>query len=158
SVRASPTSRSSREEWRRGRRRDSRSSGGRPPRAEMGSGTATHVRLGLRANAAQFALLVLVNGFVGAMAGLERSILPGLAEPEFHPVARSAVLSFIVVFGLTKATTNYFAGRLSDHVGRKATLVAGWLAAAPVPFLLMWAPTWSWILTANVCLGISQGL
>src|SRR5919204_2641955 len=90
---------------------------------------AANLRLGLRANAAQFALLVLINGFVGAMVGLERSILPALAEQEFHLVARSAVLSFIVVFGITKAITNYFAGHLSDHVGRKAVLVAGWLIA-----------------------------
>jgi MFS family permease len=124
----------------------------------MVSATAAQVRLGLRANAAQFALLVLVNGFVGAMAGLERSILPALAEQEFHLIARSAVLSFIVVFGLAKAITNYFAGRFSDHVGRKAILVAGWFVATPVPFLLMWAPTWSWILIANVLLGVSQGL
>lgn len=124
----------------------------------MASATAAQVRLGLRANAAQFALLVLVNGFVGAMAGLERSILPALAEQEFHLIARSAVLSFIVVFGLAKAITNYFAGRFSDHVGRKAILVAGWFVATPVPFLLMWAPTWSWILIANVLLGVSQGL
>ena len=124
----------------------------------MSSATTANVRLGLRANAAQFALLVLVNGFVGAMAGLERSILPALAEHEFHLIARSAVLSFIVVFGLTKAITNYFAGRFSDRVGRKVILVAGWLIATPVPFLLMWAPAWSWILIANVFLGISQGL
>ena len=124
----------------------------------MNSATATTVRLGLRANAAQFALLVLVNGFVGAMAGLERSILPALATQEFHLIARSAVLSFIVVFGLTKAITNYFAGHFSDHVGRRAILVAGWLIATPVPFLLIWAPTWSWILVANALLGISQGL
>ncbi len=116
------------------------------------------VSLGLRENAEQFALLVVVNGFVGAMVGLERSILPALAEQEFHLVARSAVLSFIVVFGVTKACTNYLAGRLSDHVGRKRVLVAGWLIATPVPFLLMGAPTWSWILVANAFLGISQGL
>lgn len=115
-------------------------------------------RLGIRANLPQFALLVLVNAFVGAMVGLERSILPAIAEQEFALAARSAVLSFIVVFGLTKAVTNYFAGRLSDTVGRKAVLVGGWLVAAPVPFLLMWAPTWGWVLVANALLGVSQGL
>lgn len=116
------------------------------------------LRLGLRENIGQFSLLVLVNAFVGAMVGMERSILPALAEEEFHLAARTAILSFIVVFGLTKALTNYFAGRGSDRFGRKPVLVAGWLVAIPVPFLLMWAPTWSWILAANVLLGLSQGL
>jgi MFS family permease len=116
------------------------------------------VRLGLGANLAQFSLLVVVNAFVGAMVGLERSILPAIAEQDFHLAARSAVLSFIVVFGITKALTNYLAGRFSDAVGRKTVLVAGWLVATPVPFLLMWAPTWSWVLFANVLLGVSQGL
>ena len=116
------------------------------------------VRLGLRANAGQFTLLVVINAFVGAMVGLERAILPALAESEFHLVARSAILSFIVVFGLTKAATNYAAGRLSDRLGRRSVLVACWVVAVPVPFLLMWAPAWSWVLVANVLLGISQGL
>lgn len=116
------------------------------------------IRLGLRENLGQFALLVLVNAFVGAMVGMERSILPALAEDEFHLIAHSAILSFIVVFGITKAVTNYFAGRFSDRWGRKGVLVAGWLVAAPVPFLLMVAPSWSWILGANVLLGVSQGL
>lgn len=115
-------------------------------------------RLGLRENLAQFSLLVLVNAFVGAMVGLERSILPALAEEEFALAARSAVLSFIVVFGLTKALANLVAGRWSDRHGRKAVLVAGWLVAAPVPLLLMWAPSWGWVLAANALLGISQGL
>lgn len=116
------------------------------------------VRLGLRENAGQFWLLVLVNAFVGAMIGLERSILPAIAEQEFQLAARTAVLSFIVVFGVAKALTNYGAGRLSDRWGRKHVLVAGWLVAAPVPFMLMWAPAWSWVLVANLFLGISQGL
>lgn len=119
--------------------------------------TAT-VRLGLRENLGQFSLLVLVNAFVGAMVGLERSILPAIAEQEFHIAVRAAILSFIVVFGITKALTNYFAGRLSDRYGRKHVLVAGWLVAAPVPFMLMWAPDWNWIVAANVLLGVSQGL
>lgn len=116
------------------------------------------VRLGLRENAAQFTLLVVVNAFVGAMVGIERSILPLLAEQQFRLVARTAILSFIVVFGLTKAFTNYIAGRFSDRLGRRQILVAGWLVAVPVPFLLMWAPSWSWVLVANGFLGISQGL
>jgi MFS family permease len=116
------------------------------------------VRLGLRENVAQFTLLVIVNAFVGAMVGIERSILPLLAEQEFELAARTAILSFIVVFGVTKAITNYLAGRFSDRIGRRQILIAGWLVAVPVPFLLMWAPTWSWVLVANGLLGISQGL
>jgi MFS family permease len=116
------------------------------------------VRLGLRNNLSQFLLLVVVNAFVGAMVGLERAILPALAEQVFHLVARTAILSFIVVFGATKAFTNYLAGRWSDTIGRKYVLVIGWLVALPVPWLLMWSPSWSWILFANALLGISQGL
>ncbi|MDP1830079.1 MAG: MFS transporter [Archangium sp.] len=115
-------------------------------------------RLGIRENLPQFSLLVVVNAFVGAMVGMERSILPGIAEHDFHLAAKSAILSFIVVFGVTKAFTNYLAGRLSDRFGRKHVLVAGWLVATPVPFLLMWAPSWSWVLFANALLGVSQGL
>jgi MFS family permease len=116
------------------------------------------VELGVRRNLAQFSLLVLVNAFVGAMIGMERSILPALAEHEFELAAKTAVLSFIVVFGITKALTNYLAGQLSDRFGRKHVLVGGWLVALPVPFMLMWAPSWSWVLVANVLLGVSQGL
>ncbi len=116
------------------------------------------LRLGLRENLGQFSLLVLVNACVGAMVGMERSILPVLAEHEFALAARAAVLSFIVVFGVTKALTNYLAGRLADHWGRKRVLVLGWLIAAPVPLLLMWAPSWTWVLVANALLGVSQGL
>jgi MFS family permease len=119
---------------------------------------STTVQLGLRENLPQFALLVVINAFVGAIVGLERSILPALAEQEFHLAARTAILSFIIVFGLAKAMTNYGAGRLSDRVGRKHVLVAGWLIAVPVPFLLMWGPSWRWVLFANALLGISQGL
>ncbi len=114
--------------------------------------------LGLRANWRQFSLLVLVNAFVGAMVGMERSILPAIAEQDFRLVAHTAILSFIVVFGITKAMTNYVAGRCSDSYGRKTVLVTGWLVAVPVPFLLMWAPSWNWVLFANALLGISQGL
>ena len=118
----------------------------------------TGPRLGLRDNLGQFSLLVVVNAFVGAMVGMERTILPAIAEQDFHLAAKTAVLSFIVVFGLTKAATNYLAGRLSDRFGRKHVLVAGWLVAVPVPFLLMWAPSWGWVLFANALLGVSQGL
>ena len=118
----------------------------------------TTIRLGVRENLAQFSLLVVVNAFVGAMVGMERTVLAPIAQKEFHLAAKTAVLSFIVVFGVTKALTNYVAGRLSDRIGRKHVLVAGWLVAAPVPFLLMWAPSWSWVLVANALLGISQGL
>jgi MFS family permease len=114
--------------------------------------------LGIRENLAQFSLLVVVNAFVGAMVGMERTLLPPIAEQAFGLQAKVAVLSFIVVFGVSKALTNYVAGRLSDAVGRKRVLVAGWLVAVPVPFLLMWAPSWAWVLGANVLLGVSQGL
>ena len=114
--------------------------------------------LGIRNNLPQFSLLVIVNAFVGAMVGMERSILPAIAEEEFLLAARTAILSFIVVFGISKARTNYFAGRWSDSYGRRIVLIAGWVVALPVPFILMWAPSWSWIIFANVLLGISQGL
>jgi MFS family permease len=122
------------------------------------TGLEEKLQLGIRANLAQFCLLLLINAFVGAMVGLERSILPLIAEQEFALAARSAVLTFIVVFGIPTALTNYFAGRFSDRYGRKVVLVAGWLVAIPVPLILMWAPSWSWILVANALLGISQGL
>lgn len=124
----------------------------------MSAADARTPALGLSANLAQFSLLVVVNAFVGGMVGIERSILPALAETEFGLASRTAVLSFIAVFGITKALSNYAAGRLGDRWGRKPVLIAGWLIAAPVPFLLMWAPAWSWILFANVLLGVSQGL
>ena len=114
--------------------------------------------LGLRQNLPQFALLVLINAFVGGMVGIERSILPALAQVEFGLAERTAILSFIAVFGVTKALSNYVAGRLGDRWGRKPVLVLGWLLAIPVPFLLMWAPSWDWIIVANVFLGVSQGL
>ena len=115
-------------------------------------------QLGLRANWPQFTLLVLINAFVGGMVGLERSILPRLAEQEFHLVARSAILSFIVVFGLTKAVANYYAGAWAGRVGRKNLLLLGWLFGLPVPLLLLWAPSWGWVIAANVLLGLNQGL
>ena len=120
--------------------------------------TRVSVRLGLRENWAQFSLLVLVNAFVGGMVGLERSILPAMAQEEFGIAARAAIMSFIVAFGLSKAAANYFAGRFADRVGRKRVLVAGWCIALPVPLLLMYGPGWNWVVAANVLLGISQGL
>lgn len=116
------------------------------------------ITLGLRQNAAQFALLVGVNALVGGMLGQERTVLPLLGEQEFGLQAYTAGLTFILVFGLSKAITNYFAGTWSDRYGRKPVLVAGWLVAVPVPLMLIWAPTWGWVIAANVLLGISQGL
>lgn len=116
------------------------------------------LRLGLRENFEQFALLVTVNAFVGAMTGMERSLLPVIAEKEFHIAARASILSFIAVFGFTKAVANFLAGKFCDRFGRKHVLVAGWVIATPVPFLLMWAEHWRWIVFANTLLGASQGL
>ena len=119
---------------------------------------APTVALGLWDNWRQFWLLVLVNAFVGAMVGLERTVVPLLAQAEFGLASKSAVLSFIATFGVVKAATNFFAGRLSDIYGRKHVLLAGWLIGLPVPFLVIWAPSWSWIVFANVLLGLNQGL
>src|SRR5438445_2586839 len=116
------------------------------------------VRLGLRENLAQFALLVGVNALVGGMIGQERTVLPLLAVRTFHLTAFTATLTFIAAFGVVKAITNFFAGTLSDRVGRKPVLVAGWLVGLPVPLLLIWAPSWNWIVFANVLLGVNQGL
>ena len=114
--------------------------------------------LGLRANLAQFSLLVAVNALVGGMLGQERTVLPLLAERVFALEAYTAALTYILAFGICKAATNYFAGTWSDRFGRKPVLVAGWIIAIPVPLLLIWAPSWGWIIVANVLLGISQGL
>jgi MFS family permease len=116
------------------------------------------VQLGLKENWKQFTLLVIINAFVGGMVGLERSILPRIAEVEFHIAAKTAVLSFIIVFGIVKAITNYFTGALANKIGRKNLLTIGWLFAIPVPFILMSANNWNWIVAANVLLGINQGL
>ena len=114
--------------------------------------------LGLKHNWKQFSLLVLINAFVGGMVGLERTILPEIAESEFGMAARSAIFSFIVVFGITKAASNYFAGRFAQQFGRKKMLIIGWLFGLPVPFILMMADSWNWVILANVFLGINQGL
>jgi MFS family permease len=115
-------------------------------------------KLGLKENLPQFLLLVLVNAFVGGMVGLERSILPQIAEVEFGMAVKTAILSFIIVFGISKALTNYLMGRLANRYGRKSLLIAGWMFAIPVPFLLFYAQSWTWVLWANVFLGINQGL
>jgi MFS family permease len=124
-------------------------------------GTTTQpgkARLGLRENLPQFVLLVAVNALVGGMVGMERTVLPLLAETEFGIAGYSAMLMFIVAFGLTKAFVNYFAGTLADRFGRRRILLAGWIAATPVPLMLIWAPTWNWVIAANVLLGVNQGL
>lgn len=117
-----------------------------------------HIQLGLKENRKQFILLVIINAFVGGMVGLERSILPQIAEKEFALAAKTAILSFIIVFGIVKAITNYYTGALANTFGRKKLLIAGWIIAIPIPFILMFAPSWSWIIAANILLGINQGL
>ena len=114
--------------------------------------------LGLRANWRQFTLLLLVNAFVGGMVGLERAVMPIMATTHFHVASTTAVVSFIGTFGLTKALTNLAAGWLADAGARRRTLLAGWIVALPIPILIYWAPSWSWIVAANGLLGINQGL
>ena len=116
------------------------------------------MRLGLKENLAQFSLLVGVNALVGGMIGQERAILPLLAEREFGLTGMTAVLTFIIAFGLVKAAANFAAGTLCDRFGRKPVLLAGWIVGIPVPLLLMWAPSWSWVVFANALLGVNQGL
>lgn len=129
-----------------------------PRTAEEQKGFGRVVALGLRQNIAQFMLLVAVNALVGGTLGQERTVLPLLAEQAFHLDLYTSALTYILAFGLSKAGTNYFAGTLSDRYGRKPVLVAGWLVALPVPLLLIYAPSWEWVVVANVILGISQGL
>lgn len=116
-----------------------------------------NIQLGLKENWKQFTLLVIVNAFVGGMIGMERTIFPQFAEEEFGVASKTAILSFIMAFGLTKAVANYYTGRLANKFGRKNLLLFGWLLAIPIPFLLIYAPSWSWVIFANVLLGISQG-
>ena len=120
--------------------------------------TPAPIRLGIRANMAQFGLLVGVNALVGGMVGQERTVLPLLAEDEFGLQAFTGTLTFIVAFGTVKAATNLVAGALSDRYGRKPVLVAGWVVGVPVPILLIIAPSWAWVIVANVLLGVNQGL
>lgn len=116
------------------------------------------IQLGLRANWKQFTILLIVNAFVGAMIGVERTIFPRFANEVFGITSATAILSFIAAFGLSKAATNYFTGRLANTFGRKNLLVFGWIIALPISFILIFAPTWSWVIFANILLGISQGL
>ena len=117
-----------------------------------------HIKLGLKENWKQFSLLVIVNAFVGGMVGMERSTMPQLAENEFGIKANTAILSFIILFGISKAITNYFTGILSNKYGRKRMLVLGWLIGIPFPFILIYTHSWGWIVFANIILGVNQGL
>ena len=123
-----------------------------------GTSVARAPILGLRANWRQFTLLVVVNAFVGAMVGMERTVLPLLAKEDFAVASASATLAFLVAFGITKALANLAAGHLADRYGRKRVLVAGWVAALPVAPIIIWAPSWAWVVVANVFLGVNQGL
>lgn len=122
------------------------------------SSSQERVVLGLKENWKQFSLLVLVNAFVGGMIGLERSIFPQFAAEGFGVESKSAILSFIIAFGISKAIANYYAGKLANSFGRKKLLIVGWIIALPIPFILIWAPHWYWVVVANLFLGISQGL
>jgi predicted MFS family arabinose efflux permease len=115
------------------------------------------VSLGLRANWQQFALLVLINAFVGGMVGLERTVVPLIGAEEFHLASTTLIVSFIVSFGVIKACANLISGHLADIWGRKRVLVIGWLVGLPVPFMIMWAQHWEWVVAANMLLGINQG-
>ncbi len=118
----------------------------------------TSVKLGLKENWQQFTILVVINAFVGGMVGLERTIIPQIAEVDFGLAAKTAILSFIVVFGISKAITNYYTGVLANKFGRKNLLITGWFFALPVPIILIYATSWNWIIFANILLGINQGL
>lgn len=120
--------------------------------------TVESIQLGLKKNWKQFSILVIVNAFVGGMIGMERTIFPQFAEQEFGITSKTALLSFITAFGITKAITNYFTGRLANSFGRKNLLLLGWFIAIPIPFILIYATNWSWVIFANIILGLSQGL
>lgn len=115
-------------------------------------------KLGLKENWQQFFLLVIINAFVGGMIGLERNILPQLAEQEFGLASKTAIFSFIIAFGITKAICNYFTGKWANKIGRKKLMIIGWLFAIPIPFILIYANNWNWIIFANILLGLNQGL
>ncbi len=117
-----------------------------------------NIKLGLKENWQQFSWLVLINVFVGGMVGMERTILPELASSEFDIAASTAILSFIVIFGITKSLANYFMGRLADRFGRRNLLIVGWIFALPVPLIMIYADRWEWIILSNILLGINQGL
>jgi len=117
-----------------------------------------NIKLGLKENWKQFTLLVIVNAFVGGMIGMERTIFPQFAELQFGVASKTAILSFITAFGISKAIANYYTGRLSNKFGRRNLLLFGWILAIPIPFMLMYASSWTWVIIANVLLGISQGL
>lgn len=117
-----------------------------------------NIQLGLKENWKQFTILVIVNAFIGGMIGMERSIFPQFAEEIFGIESKTAILSFITAFGITKAITNYLTGRLANQFGRRNLLLFGWLLAIPIPFLLIYAPSWGWVIFANILLGMSQGL
>jgi MFS family permease len=119
--------------------------------------TASGIVLGLRANWRQFALLVLINAFVGGMVGIERTVVPLIGAEEFHIASTTLIVSFIVSFGVVKACANLVSGQLADVWGRKRVLVLGWLIGLPVPFMIIWAPSWEWVIAANVLLGLNQG-
>lgn len=119
---------------------------------------AHNTKLGLKENWKQFAILVIVNAFVGGMIGMERTIIPKFAEIEFGIASKTAILSFIIAFGITKAITNYLTGKLANRFGRKNLLLFGWFLALPIPFMLIHAASWNWVIFANILLGISQGL
>ncbi|TIV02191.1 MAG: MFS transporter, partial [Mesorhizobium sp.] len=120
--------------------------------------TGTSVRLGLRENWPQFVLLVVINAFVGGMVGIERTVVPLIGSEEFHVTSTTLIVSFIVSFGVVKALANLVSGQLADAWGRKRVLVLGWLVGLPVPLMIIWAPSWEWVIAANALLGINQGL
>src|SRR5690554_4933502 len=117
-----------------------------------------NIQLGLKENWKQFTILVIVNAFVGGMIGMERTIIPQFAELEFGVASKTAIFSFITAFGITKAIVNYYTGRLANKFGRKILLLSGWLIAIPIPFILIYAPSWNWVIFTNILLGVSQGL
>lgn len=128
------------------------------PTEAMARAPSSNVRLGLRENWQQFALLVLLNAFVGGMVGLERTVVPLIASEVFKITSTTLVVSFIVSFGVVKAITNLVSGHFADLYGRKHMLVLGWIIGLPVPFMIAWGPSWDWIIAANALLGINQGL